>query len=124
MLQALSTFSKLEDSLLSLKKVGPSLFVRLKKLTGGRILDVLWHFPLRLEHRPYYTHFKNIPPKSPAAFIIEVIEHYPPSSRKKFTPYKVIGKIGSVFVTLLFFRSRAGYLQQKLPIGQIGRAHV
>lgn len=115
MTHVLSILTSLETSLRAVPYVGPKTLERLQKLVGTSYIDVLWHFPDRIETRLHVTDLTKTPLKTPVTVIMEVVQHCTPSRPRM--PYKVVGKVGCTLITLVFFRPRVAYLQNALSIG-------
>jgi ATP-dependent DNA helicase RecG len=108
--------SPLFSSVESLPFVGEKTAIRLQKLVGARVINILWSFPTQIETRSFLENLTEAPPKSLASISISVAEHLP--SKHSRQPYKVLCHKGGEILSLIFFHAKALYLHQKLPIGK------
>ena len=99
----------------SLSGVGQKLAPLLEKLTGGHVVDLLWHLPSGLIDRRYAPTVAQAEPGRVATLSVRVDVHQPPP-RPRF-PYKVICSDATGFLTLVYFNARADYLVGLLPPG-------
>lgn len=92
--------------------IGPKLFQWIQNLCGGRVIDVLRHFPCNLNQRPI---LKNIPTSPVLATLqVTITEHKIPYKKKQ--PHIVFGSSNLGQVQLVFFHYHTSFLTQKLAI--------
>ncbi len=96
--------------------VGPRLTKLFEKLTGPKIVDLIWHVPIALIDRRHTPKIAQAQSGIVATIIITVDEHIKPP--KHHLPYKVIAHDESGEIDLIFFNVKGDYLKRKLPIGE------
>lgn len=99
-----------------LKGVGPRLAVLLEKLTGPKVVDVLWHLPSSFVDRRYSPAIPDAQDGSIVTLEVTVTAHHPAPTRR--SPYKIITHNASGSLELVFFNARADYLLRQLPEGE------
>lgn len=97
--------------------IGPRLQKLLEKLTGPKVVDLLWHLPTGVidrRHRPYVSEAQ---PGTIATLEIVVGPHRPPSQGSR-APYRIACSDDTGEITLTFFHAREDYLRRTLPEGE------
>ena len=102
----------------SIKGVGPRIAKLMEKAIGGATLrELLWHTPSDVIDRRAFPGIAFAPPGKISSFKVSIVEHFPNQTAKQ--PYRVLCCDESGEMTLTFFRAKADYLQQMLPLNQI-----
>ncbi len=100
----------------SLPGVGPRLAPLFERLTGGRVVDLLWHLPTGLLDRRFSPKVADAPDGAIATLVVRVEEHQPsPGGRR---PYRVRCRDETGEIRLVFFHARPDYLARVLPVGE------
>ena len=94
--------------------IGPKLSSWIKNLCGPYALDVLWHMPTGINHRPLLK-TKPILPQLGTLFL-EITAHKVPRSRK--LPCVISGTSTLGIVEIVFFHYHPSLLAKKLAIGK------
>lgn len=97
--------------------IGPRLQKLLEKLTGPKVVDLLWHLPTGVidrRHRPYVSEAQ---PGTIATLEIVVGPHRPPPQGSR-APYRIACSDDTGEITLTFFHAREDYLRRTLPEGE------
>lgn len=102
-------------SIESLDGVGPQMGKKLSRLGLNRVIDLIWHLPVKVDHYPLYPTIAATPYGKPVAFVAEIGNHLASSSR---APYKVNVFDDTDQVDLLFFNAVKPYLLKRLPPGE------
>lgn len=102
-------------SLESLDGIGPQMGKKLSRLGLNRVIDLIWHLPVKVDHYPLYPTIAATPYGKPVAFVAEIGNHMASSSR---APYKVNVFDDTDQVDLLFFNAVKPYLLKRLPPGE------
>ena len=107
LLEPIRHFIKLSDYTYKLVK---------KCCEGDRIIDALFHFPVKLLRRTDI--FSDLTSGDKFTVVITATEHFPPS--RKGHPYKIFGltKNGDT-IAVVYFNFRAPYLRTAYPIGSV-----
>jgi ATP-dependent DNA helicase RecG len=100
----------------ALKGVGPRLGALIERVAGPQVVDLLWHLPSGLIDRRNAPKIAATVPGSVVTLIVHVDVHDKP--RLRSLPYKVRCSDETGFITLVFFRARAEYLEKVLPTGE------
>ncbi len=87
----------------------------LEKLTGGKIVDLLWHLPVSLIDRRYSPRLQDAVPGRVCTLRVRIVDHLAP--QRKSQPYRVAATDGSDQITLIFFKVYADSIAKNLPIG-------
>lgn len=114
-----SAHPALNQSLGSIRGVGPKMLPKLEKLGLKTVEDALYHLPLRYEDRRKLTPISKLQPGTQEVFagrILTVGETTSGRSRKRI--YEVIVEDSSGQIALKWFRYRKPWLQKLLPIGR------
>jgi ATP-dependent DNA helicase RecG len=109
----------------ALKGVGPRVEGWLNKLVAPRhasahvrIIDLLWHLPVRLIDRPRVPRIADAQVGELVTLEITVSEHRPGGGRRGArAPYKVLVEDGSSALELVYFKADQAYLKRLLPVG-------
>lgn len=101
----------------SLPGVGARIADNLKKISGARILDILWHLPVDIIDRRAGPALKDILFDQIVTLELTVSDHDPvPLKSKK--PYRVWCHDDTGTIGLVFFHPRKDYILTKLPEGE------
>ena len=101
----------------SLSGVGSKTAVFLKKLCGQYLVDLLFHIPIGVIHRPYQIDRQKIISGNVATIQVCVCEHVPAYHRKPYRVFCVMTDTDCA-VELIFFNYHADYLTKQLIVGQ------
>ena len=82
---------------------------------GGKVVDILWHFPYNLIDRTYTCPIRNIEAGKIWTGVVRVATHLPPQTKKQ--PYRVICEDETGEITLNFFKFYKDSIQKQLPLG-------
>lgn len=99
-----------------IKGVGPALSNRFKSLCGTRVWDLLSLRPSAIIDRTNRPAITMTEEGEIATFEVVVESHQAGYGRK--SPYKVLCRNDTGFLTLLYFGGRKDYLEKQLPIGE------
>ena len=102
----------------SLAGIGSRITKFLEKLTGDRLIDLLWHLPNGIIDRRFAPKVGDAPAGRICTLTVEVLAHSPPPNRNSRLPYKVICGDETGKITLTFFHAKGDYLNQTLPVGE------
>ena len=97
--------------------VGPKLGKLVAGFCGEAVLDVLWHLPVGVNHRPRPTTAGEIKIGAYATLPIRIEGHEVPKSKR--LPYRIRGVFDRREVALVFFNYHKKYLETKYPIGKM-----
>jgi ATP-dependent DNA helicase RecG len=100
----------------SLPGVGPRLAPLYEKLTGGRVVDLLWHLPSGLIDRRFNPKVMDAPAGRVATILVRIDAHFPSSGPKR--PYRIRCSDETGFLHLVFFHGREDWLRKQLPEGE------
>lgn len=100
----------------TLPGIGPRLETQLAKLTGPKVVDVLWHLPVGLIDRSQRPKVSAVTEGEIVTLELTVDSHREPPSSKQ--PYRVICSDETGFITLVFFHAHKDYLRKNLPEGE------
>lgn len=99
----------------SLPGIGPRLERLVERLTGSKVVDLLWHLPSGLIDRRSRPKIAEARDGEIATLEVNVGLHIPP--RMKRLPYRVHVSDETGEMQLVFFNARADYLAKVLPEG-------
>ncbi|OFX01289.1 MAG: ATP-dependent DNA helicase RecG [Alphaproteobacteria bacterium RIFCSPHIGHO2_12_FULL_63_12] len=99
----------------SLKGVGPRLAALVQKVSGARVIDVLFTRPHAVIDRSFRPKIAEAAIGSLATLEVTVDRHDPPPVKR--LPYRVICSDETGFITLIFFNARPDYIATALPEG-------
>lgn len=102
----------------TLSGIGPRIAKSLEKLTGNRLIDLIWHLPTGLIDRRFAPKVGDAPAGRVCTLTVEVLAHSPPPNRASRLPYKVTCGDDTGRITLTFFHAKPDYLNQTLPVGE------
>lgn len=104
----------------SLPGVGDKTRQALERLAGGRVLDLVFHFPTGVIDRRFMPPLSKAPDQGIITAIITVDEHHAPPMRGQTStkPYRVFCSNDTGVITLVFFKTFPDYIQKQLPIGE------
>ena len=100
----------------ALKGIGERLAKLMERAAGPRVVDLLWHLPAGLIDRRFRPRIAEAPLGRIATIVVEVERHQPPANRRQ--PYRVRCRDETGYLTLVFFKADATYLERLLPVGQ------
>ncbi|MCG8506507.1 MAG: ATP-dependent DNA helicase RecG [Sphingomonadales bacterium] len=100
----------------ALKGVGSRVREHLNRLTGARVVDLLWHLPTGFVDRSYSPKIADAQEGAVATLTVTVLKHRKPPNRR--VPYKVACEDETGRLSLVFFNARADYLAGILPEGE------
>jgi len=101
----------------TLPGIGRRVHALLDKLTGPRVVDLLWHVPTGLIDRGYRPHIIDAQPGVVATIEVTVGAHRPPP-RNSRAPYRITCTDETGTLTVAFFHAREDYLRRALPPGE------
>ena len=101
----------------TLPGIGPRLVKLVEKVSGEKVVNLLWHLPAGVVDRRFSPKVGDAPAGKIATLTIEVLAHAPPPPRSK-APYRITCGDETGKITLVFFHGRADYLEQTLPVGE------
>ncbi len=96
--------------------VGPRLTKLFEKLTGSKVVDLIWHVPVALIDRRHTPKVAEAQSGVVATLTITIDEHIKPA--KRHLPYKVVAHDDTGYIDLIFFNVKGDYLKRQLPIGE------
>ncbi len=99
----------------ALPGVGAKLAEALDRLTGARVIDLLWHPPNAVVDRRPTASIASARPGAVATLVIRVDRHRPPATPRQ--PYRIHCSDARGALELIFFHAREDYLGRILPIG-------
>ncbi|MBC7905823.1 MAG: ATP-dependent DNA helicase RecG [Rhodospirillaceae bacterium] len=100
----------------TLPGVGPKMAPLYERLTGERVVDLLWHLPSGVIDRRFNPKVMDAPSGKVATLVVQVDDHFPSSSAKR--PYRVRCSDETGFLHLVFFHGREDWLRRQLPEGE------
>lgn len=101
----------------SLPGIGPRNRVLVERVAGARLKDLLFHLPAGVIDRRYRPHVAVAEPGRIATLALTILKHVAPANRR--TPYRVLARDDSGFMTLVFFHARADFLLRQMPVGSV-----
>lgn len=110
-----SILNPLFADITSLKGVGPRLAALVEKVSGPRVVDILFTRPHGVIDRSLRPKIADAQIGSLATLEIRVDRHDPPPVKR--LPYRVICSDDTGFITLIFFHARPDYIAKALPEG-------
>ncbi|MBX2834748.1 MAG: ATP-dependent DNA helicase RecG [Micavibrio sp.] len=97
--------------------VGEKNAVLLSKLCGGgRVIDLLWHFPIDIIDRKACPPVRDAQQGQIITIKIMITQHIP--NARKGQPYRVKATDSTGEITLAFFHAKKSWLEKQLPIGE------
>lgn len=102
----------------TLKGIGPRLGKLVEKLTGEKLVDLLWHLPSGLIDRRFSPKVGDAPPGEIVTLTVEVLAHSPPPPGNRRVPYRVTCGDDTGRIVLVFFHAKTDYLEDALPTGE------
>ena len=99
----------------TLPGIGPRLEKLIARAAGTRLLDLIFDLPAGLIDRSYRPKLIDAEPGRIATLIVNVLDHIPPHDPRQ--PYRVQCSDDTGLIELVFFRSKADYLTNILPVG-------
>lgn len=100
----------------TLPGVGPKMAPLYERLTGERVVDLLWHLPSGVIDRRFNPKVAEAPSGKVATLVVQVDAHFPSSSAKR--PYRIRCSDETGFLHLVFFHGREDWLRRQLPEGE------
>lgn len=108
---------RLFASITSLPGIGPKLAAIIEKKIGGHLIDVLRHLPVSLNDRRARPSVDTAENGQLATFEVLILSaDLPPA--KSSRPARILAETKGGRIELVFFRARADWLRQSLPIGE------
>ncbi len=103
----------------SLAGVGDKTASFIKKLCGPHLIDMLFHLPVGVNHRPFIEKASQIKFGQYGTVQVQIQEHLAPP--RKRGPYRIFGEIVnfSQEIELIFFNYHADYLTKQLAVGKV-----
>jgi ATP-dependent DNA helicase RecG len=101
----------------ALPGVGPRLAPLYEKLTGPKVVDLLWHLPSGVIDRRFCPKVMEAPHGKVATLTLRVDAHLVPDNPRR--PYRVRMSDDTGFLHLVFFHAREDWLRKQLPEGEI-----
>ena len=99
----------------ALPGVGPKVAEALGRLTGAKVIDLLWHLPSGVIDRRVTRNIAAARAGRVATLLVRVGRHQPPLTPRQ--PYRVFCGDDSGSLVLVFFHARGDYLSRVLPVG-------
>jgi len=99
----------------SLSGIGPKLENLFNRLSGTKLIHLLWHIPYNIIKRKKHENIHEAQINSLITFKVKILKHTP--SRFKKQPYKVHCVCGNTPVDIVFFFARHPVIKETLPIG-------
>ncbi len=104
-------------SVRGLTGVGPKTVKLISKLTGGeKIVDALFHLPIKYIDRRYSPKIANAISNKVATFTVTINEHI--KAKYKNKPYRIRCSDETGDIYLIYFHAKEAWLQKQFPIGQ------
>jgi ATP-dependent DNA helicase RecG len=100
----------------TLQGVGPRTRTHFERLTGTRLVDLLWHFPVGLIDRRSSPTIEECASGQIATIKVTIGSHKKAPNRR--VPYRVYVHDDTGQMTLVFFHAREKYLLEQLPEGE------
>src|SRR6201996_27683 len=100
----------------TLAGVGPRMGKLIERVSGTRLLDLIFHLPSGIIDRSYRPKLIDAAEGRIATVLVNVLDHLPPRDRRQ--PYKVRCSDDTAAIELVFFHAHADYLTKMLPAGQ------
>ena len=100
----------------SLPGVGAGIGKAIERLTGPRVVDLLWHLPSGTIDRRFSPNLVNAPEKAVVTVTVAVDAHQPPGNAR--APYRIVCHDETASLDLVFFNAKAEYLETILPVGE------
>jgi ATP-dependent DNA helicase RecG len=103
----------------SLAGVGAKTKQMLSRLTGERVVNMVYHLPSGIIDRRAMPSVPDMKDGQVVTVVAEIDAHIPPARpRDKNSPFKVRCYNETGFITLVFFNAYPDFLKKQLPIGQ------
>jgi len=99
----------------SVSGVGPRLSTLFEKITGTKVVDLLWHLPIDIIDRRNTPKIIDAKGGMVATITVVVDEHKAPA--KRHLPYRVHCHDDTGEMDLVFFNVKGDYLIKQLPLG-------
>jgi len=101
----------------SLQGIGPRYAKLIGKLTGPRLVDLIWHKPFSVHDWSHEATVATVKESEPVSMALTIVEHRP--SRRPGLPYKIMASDPTGYIDLVFFKSHGDYLKNLLPVGEL-----
>lgn len=101
----------------SLPGIGPKMAPMLAKVAGPRVVDLVLTMPTGLIDRSYRPLVAEAEPGRLATMRLRIDRHMKPPAGKSLVPWRVLCSDDTGFISLIFFRPKADYLETRLPEG-------
>jgi len=103
------------QSLEALPGVGPRTATLFERLSGPRVVDLLWHLPHGIIDRRFTPTVAAAPDGVVATLTLHVTAHERPRGKRQ--PYRVKTTDSTGALDLVFFHAKGDYLDRLLPVG-------
>ena len=103
-------------SISTISGIGPKLENLFNRLTGNKIVNLLWHLPYNIIKRELHQNLQNAKINSIITIKIKIIEHK--LSFFKRQPYRVKCICADTPIDVVFFFAKHPYIKANLPIGE------
>ncbi len=85
------------------------------RLCGKYWVDILWHLPTAVVHRPLVSNANDIQSGMIGTVLVQVVEHIKP--RFQSQPYKIVCNFNNHIVELVFFNYQRAFIKNSLDVG-------
>ena len=100
----------------SINGLGEKSAKLLEKLTGDKVVDMLWHLPSGIVDRRYRPKLAQAVTGNICTVKVKIVEHVAPA--KKSQPYKVIAEDETDQIVISFFKAYPDSILKNLPVGE------
>ena len=100
----------------ALPGIGPKIETLFNKLTGNKLVNLLWHLPYNIIEREMHKNIHEANINSIVTIKVKITKHQASIFKKQ--PYKVKCICGDVPVDIVYFFARHPYIKSNLPIGE------
>ena len=100
----------------ALPGIGPRLKGLVDRVSGPRIVDLLWTLPTGLVDRRHAPKIAEAAIGEIATIAVRIDAHEPPGTPKR--PYRVICSDETGFLSLVFFHAKQDWLDKSYPVGE------
>ena len=106
----------LNKSISALPGIGPKIETLFNKLTGNKLVNLLWHLPYNIIEREMHKNIHEANINSIVTIKVKITKHQASIFKKQ--PYKVKCICGDTPVDIVYFFARHPYIKSNLPIGE------
>ena len=100
----------------ALPGIGPKIETLFNKLTGNKLVNLLWHLPYNIIEREMHKNIHEANINSIVTIKVKITKHQASIFKKQ--PYKVKCICGDTPVDIVYFFARHPYIKSNLPIGE------